>query len=125
MKSKILNFLLIITSLFGYLEWSGNSHMFLFQAEGEIILKLFTHPTSVIHPFTVLPMIGQIILLITLFQKKPNKTLTYIGMGGLGILLTFMFFIGVISLNSKILFSTIPFLIISIFTIKFHRNIKA
>ncbi len=32
MKSKILNFFLIITSLLGYLEWGGNSHSFLFQA---------------------------------------------------------------------------------------------
>ena len=122
MKSKILNFLLIITSLFGYLEWSGNSHMFLFQAEGEILSKLFTHPTSVIHPFTVLPMIGQIILLITLFQKKPNKTLTYISIGSLGILLVFMFVIGLLSFNYKIIISTIPFIVISILTFRYHLN---
>ena len=41
MKSKILNFLLIIFSLFGYLEWSGNQHIFLFEAEIEIFSKLF------------------------------------------------------------------------------------
>lgn len=33
MKGKIFNIILIITSLFGYLEWSGDSHSFLFQAE--------------------------------------------------------------------------------------------
>jgi len=125
MKSKILNFLLIVTSLIGYLEWGGDNHAFLFQAESEMIAKLFSAPTSVLHPFSILPMIGQIILLVTLFQKKPSIILTYIGIGGLGILLGFMFVIGLISLNYKIVFSTIPFIIVSVFTIRHYRKIKA
>jgi hypothetical protein len=123
MKSKFLNFLLIITSLLGYLEWSGNSHAFLFQAEGEILSKLFTDTTSVIHPFTVLPMLGQILLFITLFQKEPNKVMTYISLGSLGILLTFMFVIGIMSLNYKIILSTVPFLVVSVLTIIHYRKI--
>jgi hypothetical protein len=122
MKSKILNFLLIITSLFGYLEWGENNHSFLFQAEVEIFSKIFTDPFSVIHPFTILPLIGQTILIITLFQKSPNKTFSYIGIGSLGILLAFMFVIGLITLNFKIIFSTIPFIIISILAIKHYRS---
>jgi hypothetical protein len=122
MKSKILNILLIITSLLGYLEWSGNSHSFLFQAEGEIISKLFTDPISVLHPFTLLPMIGQVILIITLFQKKPSKLLTYIGIGGLGILLAFMFVIGIMSLNFKIILSTVPFIVVAVLAIRHNRN---
>jgi len=121
MKLKTLNILLIVTSFIGYLEWSGNSHIFLFQGEAEIIHKLFTNPTSVIHPFILLPLIGQILLLITLFQKTPSKILTYISIVGLGLLLGFMFIIGIISLNFKIIISTIPFLIVAILTI---RNLK-
>lgn len=124
MKSKILNSLLILTSLLGYLEWSGNSHSFLFQAEAEILSKLFTDPTSIIHPFTILPIVGQLILFFTLFQKTPNKTLTYIGIGCLGILLGFMFVIGLISLNHKIIISTIPFLVISFMAIRYYGKIK-
>jgi hypothetical protein len=123
MKSKILNILLICTSLLGYLEWSGNSHSFLFQAEGEIISKLFTDPISVLHPFTLLPMTGQLILIITLFQKRPSKLLTYIGIGGLGILLVFMFVIGIMTLNFKIILSTIPFIVVSALAIR-HCNHK-
>jgi hypothetical protein len=124
MKGKILNFLLILTSLLGYLEWSGNSHSFLFQAEAEILSKLFTDPTSILHPFTILPMLGQLILVITLFPKATNKTLTYIGMGSLGILLGFMFVIGLMSLNYKIIISTIPFIVVSIIAIRHYRKIK-
>jgi len=124
MKSKILNILLIVTSLIGYLEWSGNNQMFLFQGEAEIIYKLFTNPASVIHPFILLPLIAQILLLITLFQKSPSRILTYISIAGLGLLLGFMFIIGLISLNFKILLSTIPFLIVAILTIRNQKKSK-
>lgn len=122
MKSKILNLLLIITSLLGFLEWGGNNHSFLFQAEAELLSKVFTDPTSVIHPFTILPLLGQVILIVTLFQRTANKTLTYISIGCLGILLGFMFVIGLMSLNFKIILSIIPFLVVAILTIRHNRK---
>jgi hypothetical protein len=121
-KSKVFNLLLILTSLVGYLEWGKDNKSFLFQAEAEIISKLFTDPASVIHPFTMLPLTGQLILLITVFQKRPNKVLTFIGMAGIGVLLTFMFVIGLMSLNYYIVLSTIPFLLIGFLTIRHHRR---
>ncbi|RIV71956.1 hypothetical protein [Flagellimonas aequoris] len=124
MKSKILNSLLIITSLLGYLEWGGNSRSFLFQVEYEILSKIFTDPISALHPFTILPLIGQVILLVTLFQKTPSKTLTYISIGGLGILLVLMFVIGLMSLNYKIIISIIPFLTVTILAIRHYKKNK-
>lgn len=122
MKAKILNLLLIITSLFGYLEWSGNNSSFLFQSEYDVLTKIFTEPKTVVHPFTIIPLVGQILLLITLFQKKPSKMLTYIGIACLGLLLGFIFFIGITSLNFKILISTLPFLATAIYTIFYLRK---
>lgn len=122
MKAKILNSLLFVTSLLGYLEWAGNNHLFLFQAEGEIFSKLITDPKSVIHPFILLPIIGQVLLLITLFQKTPRKVLTYISIGSLGLLLAFMFIVGMMSLNFKIIISTIPFLVTAVYTIVYYRK---
>ena len=122
MKSKILNSLIILTSLIGFLEWGKGQKLFLFQAEGEIITKLFTNPAAVIHPLTMLPLLAQILLLITLFQKQPNKILTFVSIAGLGVLLGLMFVIGIISLNLKILISTIPFLTVAFLTIQYHRK---
>lgn len=124
MKSKILNFLLIAFSLFGYLEWSGNQHIFLLEAEIEIFSKLFINPKSVIHPFIILPIIAQFLLLFTLSQKTPSKKLTYISIFGLGLLLGFMLFVGLVSLNYKIVISTIPFVLLSILTILHNRKQK-
>lgn len=124
MKSKILNLFLIVTSLLGYLEWGKNTYTFLFQAEFEILIKIFKDTKSVLHPFTILPLIGQLILIITLFQKTPSKILTYIGIVSLSVLLLFMFLIGLMSMNYKIIFSTIPFIVTSILATIHSRKIN-
>ena len=107
MKQKIINLLLILSSLLGYLEWGGNNHLFLMQAEGELLRKMFSDPTSVIHPFTLMPFAGQIILAITLLQKAASKVLT---------------FIGISTKNLKIFSSTIPFIFLSVLTILRYKK---
>ena len=119
---KILLIFLIITSLFGYLEWGGDQHLFLFQAEADIFSKIFTNPGDVIHPFTVLPLFGQFILVFTVFQKNPSPKWIWIGMMGIGLLLGFMFVIGMMSFNYKIALSTLPFLIICFLMIRLLRK---
>jgi hypothetical protein len=121
MKSKILNFLLILTSLLGYLEWS-NQHTFLFQAEWVVLSKLLTDPMAALHPLTVLPLVGQMLLIFTLFQKQPSKILTFIAIGCLGLLLGFMFIIGLISVNFKIIGSTVPFLGLAAWAVKYYKT---
>jgi hypothetical protein len=124
MKSKIFNLLLVLTSLIGFLEWGKTNQLFLFQAEAEIILKGINNPSSVLHPFVLFPLFGQLLLLITLFQSTPNRVLTFIGIGALTLLLGFMFLIGVMSLNLKIICSTIPFLVTAVLTIRHYTKIK-
>lgn len=124
MRAKILNTLLLLTSLIGYLEWGGNNHLFIAEAEREIILKLYTETNSVIHPLILLPISGQLLLLFTLIQKKTNRMLSFIGIAALGCLLYFMLFVGIISLNYKIIISTLPFFLLSIYSVKFHQLFK-
>ncbi len=121
-KAKRLNLLLILTSLMGYLEWGGGNHAFLFDAEAEVISKLFTDPASVIHAFTLIPLAGQILLLITLFQKFPNRILTFIGMGAIAVLLLFMFIAGLLALKAKVILSVLPFLVMAVVTIRYRRR---
>ena len=121
MKSKILNLVLILTSLIGYLEW-GDNQMFLAEMEVDVLSKLIKDPMSVLHPLTILPLIGQLFLLITLFQKTPSKILTYFGIGGIGVLFLIMLIVGIISKNIWISISVLPFLITAILTIMHHRK---
>jgi len=122
MKSRILNLGLVLTSLLGYLEWGGGNGAFLFQMEFDILTKLFNDPFSVLHPFTLLPMIGQILLAVNVLRKNQSRILTFVGLGGTGILLLFMFVIGLISLNYKITLSTLPFILTGVFTIRYYRK---
>ncbi len=117
-----MNALLIVTSLFGYLEWGGGNSSFLLEAEFTVLKKLFTNPTSVVHPLVLCPLLGQVLLLITLFKKAPHRTLTYSGIACTGALLAFIFFIALIRLDFKILLSTLPFMTIAIATIWYHRS---
>jgi hypothetical protein len=122
MKSKILNLLLVFSSLLGYLEWGTDNHSFLFQAESEIISKLFSDPGSAIHPLTILPLIGQLLLLFTLVQKTPSRRLTYWGMAGLGILLLVVLLVGILGRNYNVALSTLPFWVFAYLRIRDLRK---
>lgn len=122
--SKLLNLLLILTPLAGYLEWGQGNASFLFEAELEVLANLFTNPSAAIHPFTILPMLGQLILIFTLLQKQPEKKLTFTGIGCIAILILFIFFIGISSLNYKIVLSTVPFLAVGTITILHYSKIR-
>ncbi|MCU0388560.1 MAG: hypothetical protein MUE71_08140 [Chitinophagaceae bacterium] len=108
----------------GYLEWGKGKKAFLFQAELELFSKMPHEPLSVLHPFTVLPVLGQVLLLFSLFQKQPGKIVTYAGIGCISLLLLLIFAVGCMSLNLKIMASVIPFLTISYITIKYHWRKK-
>lgn len=122
MKKKIINFLLVVTSLIGYLEWGGGNAMFLFQGEVEVLKKLYSDPIAAAHPFTLLPLFGQLLLIITLFQKEPSRVLTFIGLACLALLLLFIGLIGVLSLELKILASVIPFIAAAAWAVVEYRK---
>lgn len=120
---KLLNICLILTSLIGYLEWGTDNHEFLFQTEYDLLFGAKSLMDA-IHPFVLIPLGGQILLLITLFQKTPNKIITYIALAMLSLLMLFISFIGIITPNIKILLSTVPFIITGVLVIMKNRKKK-
>jgi hypothetical protein len=124
MNNKIKVFFLIISSWFVYLSWGKESAAFLFQMEYEIISKLFTNPLSALHPFTIIPLLGQILLLISLFQKTPNSVLLKIGIGCLLFLIGFVLIVGLLSRRISIIVSTLPFITVALVTLKTLRTAK-
>lgn len=122
MREKILNAGLILSSFVGYLEWGTDQSNFLIQTEWHILSGFADDPLSIIHPFIIIPMLGQILLVITLFQKKPSRLLTYSGLGCLAVLLLFILFIGFLNMNVKMIASIMPFIIFGVLTIKQNRK---
>ncbi len=115
---KLLNVFLLITSLFGYLEWGQDQSSFLFQVEADLFVKLTESASSLAHPLILLPLSGQILLLITVFQKTPNRIMTLVGLACLSTIMIVIFIVGCIGGNFKVILSTLPFLICGIFVIR-------
>jgi|JI6StandDraft_1071083.scaffolds.fasta_scaffold115729_2 hypothetical protein len=118
-KWNIIILLLFLTSFIGYLEW-GERKEFIFQMEFEILQKLVVNPSSIIHPLVVLPLIGQIILLLALFKTNTNKYLVLTGIFGIFLLFAMIFIVGVLSMKFKIMFSVVPFFILALIWLKTH-----
>lgn len=121
---KLLNLFLIITFHFGYLEWGESNSSFIFQAEAEIFKKVGAGVESIAHPLIIIPFLGIVLLLITLFQPQPSKKLTLIGMACLGILMAVILLVGTLGLNHKVILSVIPFFIVMIFIIFTYKKSK-
>ena len=122
-SNRIVNGLLIVAFMLGYLEWGANNHAFIFQA----IIPLFTSMpndlTGLFNPAVLIPLVGIILLLTSLFQREPNRKFTLAGLACLTTFMIFLLFIGVLSLNWKITLSSVPFLVLAIFSLRLNwRN---
>ncbi|MCD6658779.1 MAG: hypothetical protein LT105_01330 [Lentimicrobium sp.] len=118
MKNRLLIVLLLITSLFVYLEWGGDNSSFLFKLEFDVLGKLISNPVSVLHPFVILPLLGQMLLLIALFFNSPGKWLLFAGIVFLSLLPAVILLVGLLSVNIKILLSLLPYLVVLILVVK-------
>lgn len=119
---KLLNVCLLLTSLIGYLQWGKDNHTFLFQVEAGLMTGN-TSMKDMLHPFILVPMLGQLLLLITLFQKIPGNALTIAALACLGIIMLFLFLIGLLSMNFFITLSTLPFIITGVLVVTgFRKN---
>ena len=110
--------LLILSSLFVYLEWPGQ-HYFIFQIESELFSKLLIKPSEILHPFIVIPFGAQLLLFSSIFLRRPNILFSIFGIGGMLMLIGFIFIIGLMTLNWKTIISCLPFLGYSSITIYF------
>lgn len=121
---KILNLLLIFTSLIGYLEWPNN-HGFIFQLQYELLFGSASDFKNFLHPSILFPMTGELILIFTLFQKIPGRILTLTGLVCLAVIMILLLIVGAASANIKIAGSTIPFFITAYFVLKYNLKKKS
>ena len=120
---KFLSGAPLLSFQFGFLEWGGKREsMFIFHGKAEIISKSMLAPIEVKHPFTLIPFVGELILLYTLLQKEPRKWITDVGMGWLGMLTLLL--IGMMSLQLRIIAFTLPCFIVCTVTLAPNKNIS-
>lgn len=86
----------------------------MFQIIGSIAGNLPSDPFMLLHPAILIPLVGVLMLLTTLFRKGPSKWLTLLGLTCLGMLVVFLLFIALVGMNLKMLLSQLPFMIIAV-----------
>jgi len=118
MNIIILKALLLLSTFLGYLEWGEGQSSFIFQSEWEVLKKIHEDPLSIIHPFILLPIAGQILLIVDILKKNHGKKLSLIAIVLMSLLYLMILFIGFLEMNYKMLLSTLPFIIFSIMIIR-------
>ena len=121
---KLLNILLIFTSLIGYLEWPNDHHGFLFQLINELLFGPARSFKNFLHPAILLPLIGYLLLIYTLFQKLPSRILSFTGLACISVIMIILLIIGILNLNFRIMLSTIPFMIIGVLVLRYNWKRK-
>jgi hypothetical protein len=109
MKKLILTGI-FLSFLFCYLQWSGSSHGFIFQLEYEVLKESLQHPWKVLHPFTLIPFLGQLLLLLALIRKKSPAWLAFTGIAFILILPLLLLIIALLTKNVRIGASVLPVL---------------
>lgn len=110
--NSLLNLGLLIAFQFCYLKWPNHS-MFVFEAEYDIFSKTESLFNNLMHPIILLGLITQLLLLLGFVLKYFNKKINNIAVLLLSILVLFIFLIGILDWNYKIITSTTPFLILA------------
>jgi hypothetical protein len=119
---RLLNLGLLLTFLFCYLEWPPNNSMFIFQGEYEIFTKTKNWVSNFTHPLIVLGLIAQLIMIYAVITPKINTKLNHLGIIILTPIVLLFFVAGLLSLNLKIIGSTLPFLGLVVYYVVLARK---
>jgi hypothetical protein len=113
MRQRLLNIGIVLSFLVCYLEWGGGHSAFVAQVQYELLVGK-PEAQNFAHPMIALPFVGQLLLLYTLFQKRPSRRLTSIGIVLMGVLVLLLALIAVLSMNARTGLSTLPFLALAV-----------
>lgn len=100
---------LFLSSFIGYLEW-GKESEYIATIEYGLLLSINDSPEVFLHPFILLPLLGQILLLVSLLVAKPKFNVVVLASTGIALLYLLLLFIGLLAWNPKMSLCALPFL---------------
>ncbi len=104
----------ILVSFLGcLLEWPPNNSYFVFQLEYQLFFKTKGIVNSLVHPVLLAGLFGHISLLYTIISKRPKQWIALTGSILLSALVFLFLLSGLFSKNSKMILSSLPFILIS------------
>lgn len=119
-----INIGLLLSFLVCYMEWGGGNSSFVFQAEYHILFEKKEMAETITHPIVLAGLLGQLALLISAFWQNRPRLLNILAIVLLGIIVLFVFLIGALSANIKMLASALPFLVLTIVYFRMFRKAK-
>jgi hypothetical protein len=111
---KKLNAIGILVSFLGcILEWPPNNSYYVFQLEYQLIFETKGIMKSLVHPVLLAGIFGHFNMLYSIISKKPKQWIELSGSILLSLLVVLFLLSGLFSKNSKMILSTLPFILIS------------
>ena len=112
----------LVSILFCYMEWGGGNSAFVYETEYLILFGKAHRADTLTHPVVLVPLIGQVLLLVALFQRQPSRRLVIAGVSLLGVLGLLLLLVGVLGRSVAIAASTLPFLASAIWCLRLFRR---
>jgi len=100
---------LLLCSFLGYLEW-GKESEYILNIEYGLLLSINESPEVFLQPFILVPLSGQILLLVSLFLTKPKFSIVLLASTGIALLYILLLYIGLLVWNPKMSLLALPFL---------------
>ncbi len=99
---------LFTSFLFCYFEWSDQS-AFVYEVAYQLLFEKSEKANAFSHPLVLLPFLGQLLVLISVFLPKPKRWMVFSGMAMMGLLVLVLLIVGVVGKNWRIAVATLPF----------------
>lgn len=104
------------------MEWGQDQSSFVFEAALEVFAKQDGQMNSFLHPLVLAPFVGQLLIMFAFFQKQPKRLLLLAGIVLMGALVVMVLLAGSLSMNAKMVFSTLPFIASAVWSIQLIRR---
>jgi len=125
MKLRLINILLLTGLSICYLEWGKDQSGFLLGMEYEIFTGSHHSLQSFTHPFILLPLAGQLMLLCNICLRRPRKWLTIAGILLPGLLVLMILLVGMLAKSPEIIASTLLFLSTAVYFFVKRKSVAA
>ena len=114
---KLINLGLILAFSICFMEWGKGQTAFIAAIEYKILIEDKSLLQSITHPLIFTGLTGQLILLYGMFASQSSRKLTLVGIGLLTLMVLMVLLAGTLSMNVKMIASTLPFIGLALFYI--------
>jgi len=122
--SKLLLLGIILAFSICYTEWGADQSAFIFEMELEFFASLRKNLASFTHPLILAGLLGQLGLIYGMMVSKPRFWIISACLAFLGLVVGIFLLAGLLSLNFKIIASTIPFWVLVWFWFRTGKSSK-